>query len=120
MVSNATAQTVSKLAARVASGDGAITGLVRALEDTRRQLRATEARVAVLEGQCAYAGPAKTDIDAQLKSLQEQSDTLEGQLLAANPRYAQLVSSESSLADLQKGLRPDEVYLKIVLLGDRG
>ena len=120
VVSNATAQTVSKLAARVASGDGAITGLVRALEDTRRQLRATEARVAVLEAQGAYVGPAKTDIDAQLKSLQEQSDTLEGQLLAANPRYAQLVSSESSLADLQKGLRPDEVYLKIVLLGDRG
>ncbi len=120
VVSNATAQTVSKLAARVASGDGAITGLVRALEDTRRQLRATEARVAVLEAQGAYAGSAKTDIDAQLKSLQEQSDTLEGQLLAANPRYAQLVSSESSLADLQKGLRPDEVYLKIVLLGDRG
>ncbi len=120
VVSNATAQTVSKLAARVASGDGAITGLVRALEDTRRQLRATEARVAVLEAQGAYAGSAKSDIDAQLKSLQEQSDTLEGQLLAANPRYSQLVSSESSLSDLQKGLRPDEVYLKLVLLGDRG
>ncbi|MDB5423941.1 MAG: hypothetical protein JWQ29_1357 [Phenylobacterium sp.] len=120
VVSNATAQTVSKLAARVASGDGAITGLVRALEDTRRQLRSTEARVAVLEAQGAYTGSAKTDIDAQLKSLQEQSDTLEGQLLSANPRYSQLVSSESSLADLQKGLRPDEVYLKLVLLNDRG
>ena len=34
VVSNATAQTVSKLAARVASGDSAVTGLVRALEDT--------------------------------------------------------------------------------------
>ena len=29
VISNATAQTVSKLAARVASGDGAVTGLVR-------------------------------------------------------------------------------------------
>jgi CHAT domain-containing protein len=120
VVSNATAQTVSKLAARVASGDGAITGLVRALDDTRRQQRATEARVALLQAQEAYTGAAKTEIDASLQVLQEQADTLEGQLLAANPRYAQLVSSESSLADLQKGLRPDEVYLKIVLLNDTG
>lgn len=120
VVSNATAQTVSKLAARVASGDGAITGLVRALEDTRRELRAAEARVATLQGQEAYVGEARTTIDGQLKALQVQSDTLEAQLLAANPRYSQLVSSESTLADLQKALRKDEVYLKIVLLGERG
>lgn len=120
VVSNATAQTVSKLAARVASGDGAITGLVRALDDTRRELRAAEARVATLEGQNAYAGEEKVTLDARLATLQQQSDTLEAQLLAANPRYAQLVSSESSLADLQKALRADEAYVKIVLLEDRG
>jgi CHAT domain-containing protein len=120
VVSNATAQTVSKLAARVASGDGAITGLVRALEDTRRELRAAEARVATLQGQQAYEGEEKATIDAQLKTLQAQSDTLESQLLAANPRYSQLVSSDASLADLQKVLREDEVYLKIVLLNERG
>ena len=119
-MSNATAQTVSKLAARVASGDGAITGLVRALEDTRRELRAAEARVATLQGQQAYEGEEKATIDAQLKALQTQSDTLESQLLSANPRYSQLVSSEASLTDLQKVLRKDEVYLKIVLLGERG
>ncbi|HEX2802232.1 MAG TPA: hypothetical protein VHN73_09235, partial [Phenylobacterium sp.] len=120
VVSNATAQTVSRLAARVASGDGAITGLVRALEDTRRELRAAEARVATLQGQEAYEGEEKATIDAQLKALQAQSDTLESQLLSANPRYSQLVSSEASLTDLQKVLRKDEVYLKIVLLGERG
>ena len=120
VVSNATAQTVSKLAARVASGDGAITGLVRALDDTKRELRATEARVANAQAQNTYAGEAKADLDAQLKSLQQQSDTLEAQLLAANPRYAQLVAATASLPDLQKALHKDEVYLKIVLLGGRG
>lgn len=120
VVSNATAQTVSKLAARVASGDGAITGLVRALDDTKRELRATEARVANLQAQSAYVGDAKTTLDAQLKSLQTQSDTLEAQLLAANPRYAQLVASTAALPDLQKALHPQEVYLKIVLLGAHG
>lgn len=120
VVSNATAQTVSKLAARVAAGDSAVTGLVRALDDTRRELRATEAQAAQLQSQNAYVGQDKADLEARLKTLQDQADTLESQLLAANPRYSQLVSSEASLADLQKALRPDEVYSKILLLGSRG
>jgi CHAT domain-containing protein len=120
VVSSSTAQTVSKLAARVASGDGAITGLVRALDDTKRELRATEARIANAQAQNAYAGEAKTGLDAQLKTLQQQSDTLEAQLLAANPRYAQLVAATANLPALQKALRKDEVYLKIALLGGRG
>ncbi len=120
VVSNSTAQTVSKLAARVASGDGAITGLVRALDDTKRELRAAEARVANAQATNTYAGEAKTTLDLQLKTLQQQSDTLEAQLLAANPRYAQLVAATAALPDLQKALRKDEVYLKLVLLGGRG
>ena len=120
VVSNATAQTVSKLAARVASGDGAVTGLVRALDDTRRELRAAEAQAANLQATNAYTGQDRTDLEARLKALQVQSDTLESQLLAANPRYSQLVSSEASIADLQKALRKDEVYVKVLLLSSRG
>ena len=120
VVSNATAQTVSKLAARVASGDGAVTGLVRALEDTRRELRAAEAQAANLQATNAYVGQERTDLEARLTTLQAQSDGLESQLLSANPRYSQLVSSDASLADLQKALRKDEVYVKILLLNNRG
>jgi CHAT domain-containing protein len=120
VISNATAQTVSKLAARVASGDSAVTGLVRALEDTRRELRATEAQAAGLQAQNAYTGPERDDIEARLAALQQQADTLEAQLLAANPRYSQLVSSKASLAELQKALSADEVYVKILLLDSRG
>jgi CHAT domain-containing protein len=120
VISNATAQTVSKLAARVASGDGAVTGLVRALEDTRRELRASEALVANLQAQDAFVGQEKVDLEARLKTLQDQSDALEAQLLAANPRYSQLVSSGASLGDLQKVLSRDEVYAKILLLDRRG
>ena len=120
VVSNATAQTVSKLAARVASGDSAVTGLVRALEDTRRELRVAEAQAANLQAANAYVGQDRTDLEARLQTLQQQADALESQLLAANPRYSQLVSSEASLTDLQKALRKDEVYVKILLLSDRG
>jgi CHAT domain-containing protein len=120
VVSNATAQTVSKLAARVASGDSAITGLVRGLEDTRRELRVTEAQVANLQAADAYVGQERADIEARLATLQQQADALEAQLLAANPRYSQLVSSQATLADLQKALTSDEVYVKILLLDSRG
>ena len=120
VISNATAQTVSKLAARVASGDGAVTGLVRALEDTRRELRAAEAQAANLQATNSYTGQDRTDLETRLTSLQSQSDGLESQLLSANPRYSQLVSSVASLPDLQKVLRKDEVYVKILLLGNRG
>ena len=120
VISNATAQTVSKLAARVASGDGAVTGLVRALEDTRRELRAAEAQAANLQATNSYTGQDRTDLETRLTSLQSQSDGLESQLLSANPRYSQLVSSVASLPDLQKVLRKDEVYVKILLLGNWG
>jgi CHAT domain-containing protein len=120
VVSNSTAQTVSKLAARVASGDGSITGLVRALEDTRRELRATEAQISALQADGAYGGEDKVRLEAALRSLTQQSDTLEAELLAANPRYAQLVSSEATLEQLKKALRPDEVFVKVLLLGSGG
>jgi len=120
VVSNATAQTVSRLAARVASGDSAVTGLVRALDDTRRELRAAEAQAANLQAANAYAGQERADLEARLKTLQTQSDALEAQLLAANPRYAQLVSSQAALSDLQKVLGKDEAYVKILLLDSRG
>ena len=120
VVSNATAQTVSKLAARVASGDSAVTGLVRALDDTRRELRVTEAQAANLQATNAFEGAARTDLETRLKTLQTQADGLEAQLLAANPRYAQLVSSEAALPDLQKALGKDEVYVKLLLLDTRG
>ncbi|MBX3482353.1 CHAT domain-containing protein [Phenylobacterium sp.] len=119
VVSNATAQTVSKLAARVASGDSATTGLVRALDDTRRELRAAEAQAAQLQAANAYAGAERTDIETRLKTLQAQADGLEAQLLSANPRYSQLVSSTATLADLQKALGPDEVYVKVLTLNTR-
>jgi CHAT domain-containing protein len=119
VLSNATAQTVSRLAARVAAGDGAVTGLVRALDDTRREMRAAEAKIANLQAQGGYAGEAKGALDAQLKTLQQQAEQLETQLLAANPRYGQLVAATAALSDLQKALRKDEAYLKVLILGER-
>ncbi len=120
VVSAATAQTVSRLAARVSSGDDATAGLVRAVDDTRRQVNAAESRIAALQAANAYTGAARTAVDADLKSLQAQLAVVDAELLTANPRYAQLVTSSASLSTLQAALRPGEVYVKTVLLADRG
>jgi CHAT domain-containing protein len=120
IVSSATAQTVARLAARVSSGDDATAGLVRAVDDTRREVNAAESRIAALQAANAYTGAAKAAVDADLKSLQAQLALANAQLLNANPRYDQLVNSGASLEALQAALRPGEVYVKTVLLADRG
>ncbi len=120
VISPATAQTVSRLAARVSSGDDTTAGLVRAVDDTRRQVNASESRLAALQAANAYTGQAKLAADADLKALQAQLAAVNAELLTANPRYDQLVTSSASLESLQAALRPGEVYVKTVMLSDRG
>jgi len=120
VTSGATAATISRLAARVASGDDATAGLVRAVDDTRRALSAAESRIAALQARNAYVGEAKAAADDELKQLQAQLASVNSALLTANPRYDQLVSSDATLEDLQKALRPGEAYAKVLLLSDRG
>ena len=120
VVNDATSATVARLAARVASGDDATAGLVRAVDDLRRQVSAAESHIADLQAQDAYKGRAKADADGALKALESQLASVDAQLLTVNPRYDQLVASGATLPDVQKALRPGEVYVKILLLGGRG
>jgi CHAT domain-containing protein/tetratricopeptide (TPR) repeat protein len=120
VVSDATASTIARLAARVASGDDATAGLVRAVDDLRRQVAAAESQIAALQAQNAYTGATKARADDALTSLEAQLAGVDAKLLTVNPRYDQLVASNVALSDLQKSLRPDEVYVKTLLLGGRG
>lgn len=120
VVSDATSATVARLAARVASGDGVTAGLVRAVDDLRRQVSTAESHIADLQARDVYKGQAKADADSALKSLQAQLTSVDAELLTVNPRYDQLVSSSSTLGQLQSALRPGEVYVKILMLGGRG
>lgn len=115
-VSSATAETVSRLAARVALGNDVTTGLARALDDTRRLAQAAESRVAALQADGAYEGAARVDADAELVRLKAQEQALETELFTLNPRYRQLVNSYASLAEVQTALKPDEVYSRILVL----
>jgi len=120
VVGDATAATISRLAARVASGDDATAGLVRAVDDARRDLAGAESHVADLQARNLYSGEAKAGADTRLQQVRDQLTAVNAALLSANPRYDQLVSSDVTLRDLQKALHPEEVYLKTLLLHDRG
>jgi CHAT domain-containing protein len=119
VVSSATAETVNRLAARVAAGDGQISGLSRAFEDSRRRLRATESQIASLQADGAYTDQVRADMEAILRAEQTDADALEARMLAANPRYNQLVAPGAPAAEVQKALKADEAYVKLLPLAGR-
>ena len=120
VVSDATASTISRLAARVAAGDAATAGLVRAVDDTRRELNAAESRIAALQAHNQYTAGEKAAADAELKRLTDALAAENVALLAANPGYDRLVNGAAGLAELQAALRPGETYVKTLLLGVGG
>ena len=119
VVSSATAETVNRLAARVAAGDGQISGLSRAFEDSRRRLRATESQIASLQADGAYSDQVRTEMEALLAAEQADVDALEARMLAANPRYNQLVAPGAPAAAVQAALKADEAYVKLLPLAGR-
>ncbi|MFN9927288.1 MAG: hypothetical protein ACK53I_10165, partial [Phenylobacterium sp.] len=119
VVSSATAETVNRLAARVAAGDGQIAGLSRAFEDAKRRLRVTESQIAALQADGLYEGEVQAQMALLLEAEQAEADALEARMLAANPRYNQLVAPGATAADLRKALKPGEVYVKLLPLAGR-
>lgn len=118
--SQATADTIARLAARLNQTDPSSAGLIRALEDTRRQVRIKESAIALLQAQDQYTPQVRAANEAELKALNSQVSDLEQRVAAVDPHYGQLVSTDVTLKDLQARLRPGELYLKVVLLGAGG
>ncbi len=118
--SEATADTIARLSARLNQSDSASAGLIRALEDTRRQVRLKEGEIAQLQAQNAYTPALRSVDESALKTLSEQAQALEQKVAAADPRYGQLVTTEVSLKALQAKLKPGELFVKVVLLDQGG
>lgn len=115
----ASAEAAKRQAARVMSGNTAAAGLARALDDTSRTIQAKQEEIRDLRERGAYVGDVKAKKDAELAELANQSRLLEQQLLQADPKYASSLRNVVQLADLQKALRPGEVYSKIFVLSNR-
>lgn len=116
IVGEATAQTLAQLSARVSQGDERSTTLARQLDDTQRQIGIKVAEIK--REQDSGQNPAADQ--AALASLSKEAETLQQQLLSANPRYGQVIEETATLDKMQQALSPGEIYVKTVILADRG
>jgi CHAT domain-containing protein len=122
LIAQSSADAAVRQAARLAS-DPKTAGVARSLDDTVRQIEATNANILNLQQIGAAQGSVKAQIDADqatLKQLAAQRRVLEDQLESANPRYRSALREEEGLEDVQAALNPGEVYIKAFLLADHG
>ncbi|HXJ02271.1 MAG TPA: CHAT domain-containing protein [Micropepsaceae bacterium] len=119
IVSQESAQTIARLAARFSQG-GSGAGAARALEDTQRQIAIKSSEIQRQQESGAYPAQNREADTAELKALSDQLQALQQQLLQANPRYGQLLATAAALDDMQMALRPGELYVKTIILGQAG
>jgi len=116
VVGQATAQTLAQLSARVSAGDERSSLLARQLDDTQRQIAIKVAEIKREQD----SGQSPAADQAALAALDKEAETLQQQLLSANPRYGQVIEETATLDKMQAALAPGEIYVKTVILADRG
>ena len=116
IVGQATAATLAQLSARVSKGDERSTTLARQLDDTQRQIAI---KIAGIKHKQDSGLSAAVDQE-ELTALNREAETLQQQLLEANPHYGQVVEETATLDKMQQSLAPGEIYVKTVLLANRG
>lgn len=119
IVSQATAQTIARLAERLNQSGGAGAGAARALEETERQIAIKTSEIQRRQESGNYPQEERATDQAQLKQLQDQRAADQQNLITANPRYGQLLTAAVTLDQMQAALNPGELYVKNILL-DRG
>ncbi len=120
LIAQSSAEAAKRQAATAQAGDDKTAALARALQDTDRRQKATEAAVRKLNEQGVYQGPEIARLQEEQRTLSGQNARLQGQLLEADPGYTSALHTLVSLEQLQKALRPGEVYAKVFLLAGGG
>jgi CHAT domain-containing protein len=115
-----TAKVFAEFAAGASKGDARSEQLAREVRDTNYQIQRKQEAVSRAQDSGNYSSEQKAADDAALKSLAADAQALQEQLLDANPKYGQVIEATASLADMQKALQPGEIYVKTVLLAERG
>lgn len=120
IVSPSTAETVAKLSAQLSANNTTGSNIARALEDTRLNLRVQQGLVQELQTQRTDNNVLLNPALEKLASLEAEERGLLAQLLESNPGYSQFLITTVSIEDVQKNLRPGEIYYKTVLLNSKG
>lgn len=119
IVTQATAQTIARLAERLNQSGGAGAGAARSLEETQRQIAIKASEIQRRQESANYPQSERDADQMALKQLQDQLAADQQNLITANPRYGQLLAAAVTLDQMQTALSPGELYVKNILL-DRG
>jgi len=118
-VETATARTVAQVAARFASGNDETAAAIRSVQDAEREVRRLKVREAVVlaaqeasDDEKRQATLAIIGAENTLKAVKASASAVTGQKAGA------FISSETPLKDLQAALRPGEIYVRFVFVGD--
>ena len=115
-----TAKIFAEFAAGVSRGDPRSEQLARDLKEKNREIQLKRDAIRLQEDMGSYRPERKAADDAQLAAMTADATALQEQLLDANPRYGQVVEAAATLAGMQKALAAGEIYVKTVLLAERG
>ena len=110
-----TAQTLTRTAARLATGDREISLLIRDLEAARRERDRAQQRLLRAEGDPESLPPLLDALETQLAEKLALVEGLERQVQAAAPRYNQLIDKPISVDDVLASLQPGEALLQVLL-----
>lgn len=113
-----TAETMARLSARLAAGDGPSAVAIRSFQDAERRTNRLTARIDLLSASGSDPNAlavARRDLRDARAALAAAQDALD----EAAPNYGQIVDGSADLTSLQAALGPGEVFL-VVRLGPSG
>jgi CHAT domain-containing protein/tetratricopeptide (TPR) repeat protein len=113
-VGSEAARSLAQMAARGASGDGALGGLVRERQDLVAEWRKRDTQRNAWLGQPAEKRNAKAETEnaSRLDAIDARIATIDKELLVRFPDYAALASpAPLTLEEVQAGLRPEEALI---------
>ncbi|PSL19196.1 CHAT domain-containing tetratricopeptide repeat protein [Shimia abyssi] len=113
------AHVAQRVAARFASGDGALAELARAKQNLVNRWRATDAHYLALLAKAPPGDPRIATLKTQMATLSAQIAEADAALARDYPEFAQLTQPQTvSVSQIQAGLAPGEAFLMPITTPD--
>lgn len=110
-----TTETMALAAARLATSDQLVGGLIRQLQDARRQRDALLEVLTIAESDPGVLAPQLTELERQWQTMGNKITQLERQVQAAAPRYNQLIDMPVETQKVLDAMHPDEAIAQILV-----
>ena len=108
-------QSMALMSARLAAGDQTAGGVIRNLQDARRQRDEARQRLTLVQSDARFLGPQVAEVEKKWGAINREVADLERQVQAAAPRYNQLLDAPVSAEDVRGVLDSGEAIGQILV-----